>query len=322
MFAAIEHEPIAGAEVCALSLSEPMNSPTCALANGNGEYTLPTMQTGSYAVEFTGKVCPARGECQPVYAKQFYGGKAALAEATPVAVNVATTTTGIDAALFELSPTKPASTEAPLLSGNAAVGGLLTCAPGRWANKPTALEYAWLRDGLPIPGQLAGTYRVQSADAGHSISCAVTASNGAGSATATSAALNVPRFAPGTETVGRALVRHGIAAVELRCGAGTCVGTLEVVAAVKQELAGKRHSRRGSRRVRKRHVVIGSARFSMASGTTETVDVPLSARGRTLLRQAGKRGLKVEVDGQRGAGRAARSQGGAQPHLERRHPPA
>jgi hypothetical protein len=91
-------------------------------------------------------------------------------------------------------------------------------------------------------------------------------------------------------------VRHGIAAVELRCaGAGRCDGTLELVARVKQNGAAKRHSRRGSRHVR--DVVIGRADFSIAPGTSETVDVHLTKRGRTLLRQVGKRGLEVEVKG-------------------------
>ena len=121
--AAIEHEPIAGAQVCAHPQAEPLGPMSCASANNNGEYTLVALPSGPYTVEFTGKVCPSKGECVATYARQYYSGKAVLAEATPVPVSVATTTPGINAALFELSPSAPANTAAPVLSGAAAAGG-------------------------------------------------------------------------------------------------------------------------------------------------------------------------------------------------------
>jgi Carboxypeptidase regulatory-like domain len=291
--AAIEHEPIAGAQVCAHLQAEPLGPTSCANANNNGEYTVVALPSGSYTVEFTGKVCPPKGECVAEYAKQYYSGKAGLAEATPVPVSVATTTPGINAALFELTPSAPANTGAPVLSGDAAAGGLLSCSEGSWANKPTKLEYSWLRDGRPIAGQGASTYRVQSADVGHQIACGVLASNGAGSASATSGSLGVSSLAPGALAAAlRAGVRDGVATVRLHCAsAGSCVGTLQLFARV------KRRARTGGKRGRVRYALIGTAGFSIPTGVTTGVDVQLTRRGRRLLRRAGKTGLHVELGG-------------------------
>lgn len=75
---------------------------------------------------------------------------------------------------------KPVNTEAPKLTGTPTVGSTLSCSQGAWANKPTAYAYAWLRSGVPIAGQSASTYVLQSVDAGHSVTCQVTASNAGG----------------------------------------------------------------------------------------------------------------------------------------------
>jgi Carboxypeptidase regulatory-like domain len=290
---AIEHEPIAGAQVCARAQGEPLGSMGCATANNNGEYTVVALPSGPYTVEFTGKVCPPKGECVAAYGKQYYSGKAALTEATPVSVSVASTTPGINAALFELSPIAPANTAAPILSGDAAAGGLLACSQGSWANKPTKLEYSWLRDGAPIAGQSASTYRVQSADEGHQIACSVVASNGAGAASATSDAIGVSSLASGAlAAAGRAGVRHGVATVRLRCtSAGSCVGTLKLYARL------KRRARSGHGKRRVRYVLIGTASFSIATGVTTTVDVPLTRRGRRLLHRASRAGLHIRLGG-------------------------
>ncbi len=72
----------------------------------------------------------------------------------------------------------PVNTEAPKLTGMPVEGQTLSCSPGRWENNPSGYAYTWLRDGIPITGQTASTYVVQSADWGASISCQVTATNG------------------------------------------------------------------------------------------------------------------------------------------------
>ena len=92
-------------------------------------------------------------------------------------------------------PAKPVSTTPPQLTGTPAVGQTLTCSQGSWEHNPTSYAYAWLRDGSAISGQTASAYTVQSADAGHSIACKVTATTGGGSASATSNSLQVPALA-------------------------------------------------------------------------------------------------------------------------------
>jgi hypothetical protein len=93
-------------------------------------------------------------------------------------------------------PPPPVNTEAPQLAGTPEVGQTLTCSTGAWTNDPTSFAYGWLLDGNSISGQTAGEYIIQSADAGHQLSCEVTATNGGGSASAVSEPLAVLELPP------------------------------------------------------------------------------------------------------------------------------
>lgn len=88
------------------------------------------------------------------------------------------------------APATPANTSPPTISGDAQIGSGLSCTPGAWTGSP-ALSYQWLRSGNPIPGANGAAYGLTEADAGQNIACRVTATNSAGSASATSAALSV-----------------------------------------------------------------------------------------------------------------------------------
>ncbi len=87
---------------------------------------------------------------------------------------------------------KPAVTTLPKLSGNAKVGKSLSVTTGTWKNAPTAYAYQWLRcdsSGLSckkIGGATHSSYRLTATDVGHKLKGQVTASNAAGSMTATS----------------------------------------------------------------------------------------------------------------------------------------
>ena len=91
-------------------------------------------------------------------------------------------------------------------------------------------------------------------------------------------------------------VRGGSALVPLRCSAaGTCNGSLRLIASVGE----RRFLRRAGKRVpveRTRHPSIGSARFSLHAGVSDTARVRLTTTGRELLRRAGRRGLKVTLE--------------------------
>ena len=87
---------------------------------------------------------------------------------------------------------KPALITRPTLSGVAKVGKLLSVTVGTWKYAPTHYAYKWLRCsklGTPcktIAGATRRSYRLTPADAGHKLKATVTASNAAGSVTATS----------------------------------------------------------------------------------------------------------------------------------------
>ncbi|CAB4912415.1 unannotated protein [freshwater metagenome] len=90
--------------------------------------------------------------------------------------------------------TQPPTSGAPSIAGSAVVGQTLTCNPGTWTGSPT-FTYSWRRDGSQVA--TGSTYAVTSGDVGRAITCVVTGTNGAGSATATSAAVT-PAAAPVT----------------------------------------------------------------------------------------------------------------------------
>jgi hypothetical protein len=84
----------------------------------------------------------------------------------------------------------PVNTIAPVVSGTGAVGSTLSCTTGTWQHFPT-YAYQWLRAGANIAGATAATYVLAAADSTNGISCRVTATNAAGSATASSNSIAV-----------------------------------------------------------------------------------------------------------------------------------
>lgn len=82
----------------------------------------------------------------------------------------------------------PANTVAPSIGGIRTVGQTLTANPGVWTQFPTGYAYAWKKAGV-ANGTTTQTYVLQPGDAGAAIACAVTASNGFGSTTASSSAV-------------------------------------------------------------------------------------------------------------------------------------
>jgi hypothetical protein len=85
----------------------------------------------------------------------------------------------------------PSNSQAPSVSGTAVVGDQLTASPGTWSGSPT-YAYQWSDCNSSgsgctnISGATGTAYTVASGDVGHTIEVAVTATNGAGSASAKS----------------------------------------------------------------------------------------------------------------------------------------
>jgi hypothetical protein len=74
----------------------------------------------------------------------------------------------------------PQNQDVPYVGGTAEVEGTLTCTMGNWTGEPDSYAYAWQSDGAPNSA-IGDTYTVAAGDAGHSISCIVTATNAHGS---------------------------------------------------------------------------------------------------------------------------------------------
>lgn len=74
----------------------------------------------------------------------------------------------------------PANTVAPVVSGTAVVGQILSTTNGTWTNSPSTFSYQWYRGATLISGATNSTYTLVQADAGNTsnIKCVVTASNG------------------------------------------------------------------------------------------------------------------------------------------------
>ena len=82
----------------------------------------------------------------------------------------------------------PSNTVLPAITGGVIEGSTLTCSNGTWANIPNSYTFQWKRGGVAISGETNTTYTAVLADIGSTLTCAVTATNAAGSTTATSTA--------------------------------------------------------------------------------------------------------------------------------------
>ena len=97
-----------------------------------------------------------------------------------------TTPTTLAAPVSDLVlPATPDNLAAPLVTGDATTGGVLTATPGDWTDPSVSYLYSWERCAaggscLPIAGTNAGTYRVGLEDLGRALRVTVTATNAGG----------------------------------------------------------------------------------------------------------------------------------------------
>jgi hypothetical protein len=109
----------------------------------------------------------------------------------------------------------PSNTVAPVISGSSVIGSVLTTTDGTWAGTlPITYTYQWKRNGSDIVGETNATYTLVAADYNQAITCAVTATNAFGAASATSNSITGTATAPvntvapvisGTAVVGQTL---------------------------------------------------------------------------------------------------------------------
>jgi hypothetical protein len=213
-----------------------------------------------------------------------------------------TTTTPLPPVL-EPTLVAPVNGGRPALTGTAPAGSTLTCTTGTWSGTPDpSFGFRWLRAGTPIAGQTGRTYTTTTADVAAAVTCAVTATNRAGAATATSSrAVTVTLPAKTTKTTVTAQAGPAIVALTrtakaskagrvvlgtvrcVRAGAKTCAVT--ATATVK---AGGRTTR-------------VTVKATVTGGKTRTLAVTLPKAVRTALaKKRGTLGTKVTVKDDRG----------------------
>ena len=116
------------------------------------------------------------------------------------------------------SASAPGNTGAPTISGTPQVGSTLAANKGSWSGSPTSYGYAWSRcdqtgsSCADIAGATATTYTLAQVDAGNTLRVRITATNSAGSTSATSVPTAViqsppPTVANGCPTTGTGTIQ-------------------------------------------------------------------------------------------------------------------
>ncbi|MGH2854898.1 MAG: hypothetical protein ACRDLF_11995, partial [Solirubrobacteraceae bacterium] len=218
-----------------------------------------------------------------------------------VASSASGTSVSPDAKLKTTAP--PLAQPHPSIGGIPARGQRLTCKSGVSGNASSpAIAYAWLRDTQAIAGANGSSYLVSSADVSHHLQCRVTATNAAGSASASSAFVTVPAGGLGSisETqVGTPRVAGSAVSVPLTCSAqaaGSCTITLRLTV-VETLRGGHPIAVAARRRTQRVTVTIGAHTVHLPAGQRRTVTVALNATGRRLLARFHRLVAKLTVSG-------------------------
>jgi hypothetical protein len=179
----------------------------------------------------------------------------------------------------------PAFAGSPQISGTAGVGRQLTCNPPTVTSPDGAptLTFQWLRDGTPIAGGTAQSYTVATGDAGHTLSCQVTATYAAtaaqGSLQVTSAGTPVPPPSPPPAAITSSgppstTIVNGVVSViageRVSCPAGGAPCTVKITATARTKK-------------KRKPVTIAKASFTIAAGATAAVKFKLTKAGARLL---------------------------------------
>lgn len=122
-----------------------------------------------------------------------------------------------------IAPVPPDLEAPPAVGGAAWVGGEALCSTGIWRNAPTGYAFEWLLDGAPLAGATGAGFRPAASQLGRGLACTVTASNSAGSRSATSAPVMIAP-APPTNLSPPSLSGTARVGAELACEAGAWAG--------------------------------------------------------------------------------------------------
>ncbi len=213
-----------------------------------------------------------------------------------VAANAGGQATGADGT-FTTAPAVSVVRPSPYILGVPANGVRLYCQPG--TSGSATLTYAWIRDATVVASATSSTYVVSGADAQHHLQCRVTATNAAGSATASSGFVAVPAMgvlaATGETNVGKVSASATAIAIPLTCSAQAPAGCAISVHVT------TRQARTSGKGKQARHVTVtvtlAGATAHLKRGERRTLTLPLSAAGRRLLVRAHRLTATVSVTG-------------------------
>lgn len=132
-----------------------------------------------------------RVEVLPTNTLSMFGGDYVPLEVEGTSVRVAGSFGTADADFVDVIP---ANLMLPQIGtdGSPVVGETVISWQGAWSGSPATYAYQWKRGGVAIVGATGTTYTLVGADSGTNLSLSVTATNGAGSVTATSANVAIP----------------------------------------------------------------------------------------------------------------------------------
>jgi hypothetical protein len=122
-----------------------------------------------------------------------------------------------------LTPVAPTNYALPVVDGITTVGQTLNCSTGGWNGYPApSYAYQWIRGAATNVGTNSPSYTLIDADYNNTIKCTVTATNSAGSASATSAATaTIAGTEPGAPTIGTATPGNAQVSVAFTAPANT-----------------------------------------------------------------------------------------------------
>jgi len=124
-----------------------------------------------------------------------------------------------------VSPNAPVNTIAPVVTGSAVVGSLLTCSTGTWTNSPTSYTYQWRKNGVNIGGETTNTYTTVVGDIAAAVDCVVRATNADGFGTKDSNDITVTSVAVPVNSIAPVVSGATVVGSVLSCTTGTWSGS-------------------------------------------------------------------------------------------------
>ena len=207
----------------------------------------------------------------------------------------------------------PANATPPRITGDPVQGATLVVSTGAWTHDPTSFAFQWRECNTSgqschdIPGAIKPTYVAADFNIGFTIRVVVTATNAAGSSSATSTQTGTVTAAVGNPTVGPAQTTGPTVTVDTSCRSSfILVCELFFSFTVNQLVYPPppppppshsafvaRSPHRGKPHIKV--IVVGSAKVKIRAGQSKKVRITLNRTGRRLLAKKHKLNVKLTI---------------------------